>query len=169
MADALQEPVCHSNPRRRPLPRLMHRDACTARLALPRQPRPKSPQHLKWSRSGGPVAARKSAGRVTIATVSAITTVRRKARTPQPLSRVKPATPPRASGIAADVATATDFRKPRTDAPPADGVTPAVAADGAPASPPREDRAAGRRASVFKARAGTTTGRSRQTSRQAAG
>ncbi|MDO8398798.1 MAG: helicase-related protein [Bradyrhizobium sp.] len=33
-----------------------------------------------------------------------------------------------------------DFRKPRTDAPPADGATPAVAADGAPASPPREDR-----------------------------
>ncbi|MDO9297673.1 helicase-related protein [Bradyrhizobium sp.] len=33
-----------------------------------------------------------------------------------------------------------DFRRPRTDAPPADGVTPAVAADGAPASPPREDR-----------------------------
>jgi len=32
-----------------------------------------------------------------------------------------------------------EFRKPRTDAPPADG-TPAVAADGAPASPPREDR-----------------------------
>ena len=33
-----------------------------------------------------------------------------------------------------------DFRQPRTDAPPADGVTTAVAADGAPASPPREDR-----------------------------
>ena len=33
-----------------------------------------------------------------------------------------------------------DFRRPRTDAPPADGATPAVAADGAPASPPREDR-----------------------------
>jgi ATP-dependent RNA helicase SUPV3L1/SUV3 len=35
---------------------------------------------------------------------------------------------------------APDFRKPRTDAPPAEGTTPAVAADGAPASPPREDR-----------------------------
>ncbi|MDP1869418.1 MAG: helicase, partial [Bradyrhizobium sp.] len=33
-----------------------------------------------------------------------------------------------------------DFRRPRTDAPPADGATPVVAADGAPASPPREDR-----------------------------
>ena len=32
-----------------------------------------------------------------------------------------------------------DFRKPRTDAPPAEGVT-AAAVDGAPASPPREDR-----------------------------
>jgi ATP-dependent RNA helicase SUPV3L1/SUV3 len=34
-----------------------------------------------------------------------------------------------------------DFRKPRTDAPPAEGGA-AVAADGAPASPPREDRGA---------------------------
>ncbi len=33
-----------------------------------------------------------------------------------------------------------DFRKPRTDAPPAEGATPGVAAEGAPASPPREDR-----------------------------
>ena len=33
-----------------------------------------------------------------------------------------------------------EFRKPRTDAPPADGAPAVVAADGAPASPPREDR-----------------------------
>ena len=52
------------------------------------------------------MAARKSAGRVTIATVSA-TIVPRKAPTPWPLFRVKPAKPRKASGIAAGVATAT--------------------------------------------------------------
>ena len=73
------------------------------------RPRPKSPQRRKWSRSGGPVAARKSAGRVTIATARAIRTARRRARTPRSRCRrqVKPARPPRASGIAADGATAT--------------------------------------------------------------
>ncbi len=85
------------------------------------------------------MAARKSAGRVTTATVRAITTVPGKARTPQPLGQ----------GEAGDAAKGErhrrgrrtpDFRRPRTDAPPADGVTPAVVADGAPASPPREDR-----------------------------
>ena len=131
----------------------------SADAALPR-PRPKSSPRLKWSRSGGPVAARKSAGRVTIATVSAITTV--------PAQGADAAAA--VAGEAGDAAKGErhrrgrrdrnpDFRKPRTDAPPAEGVTPAVAADGAPASPPREDRAAGRRASVLKARAGTTTGR----------
>ena len=45
--------------------------------ALPRQPRPKSPPRPNWSKSGGPAAARKSAGRVTIATAIAISDRRR--------------------------------------------------------------------------------------------
>ena len=70
-------------------------------------PRRKPPRRPNWSKSGGPAAAPKSAGRAMTATVLAITTVPRKARLAPPPSRARPATPPRANATAADGATVT--------------------------------------------------------------
>ena len=50
-----------------------------------------------------------------------------------------------------------EFRKPRTDAPPAEGVVAAAPAEGAPA-PAREHRGTGRRVNALQARAATAKG-----------
>ena len=102
------------------------------------RPRPLPPPLLNWSTSGGPRAARKNAGRVTIATATAIRiaprSARKRARSRWRL-RVKPATAPSANVTAADAASATRnlenpaaMRRPRLR-------SPVVAADAAPAAP----------------------------------
>ena len=107
------------------------------------------------------MAARKNAGRVTIATVSAITTARARRGWCTPPFPAKPASAARAKRHRRGRRDRNDFRQPRTDAPPVDGVTTAVAAEARRQARRAKTGAAGHRASVFKARAGTTTGRSR--------
>ena len=135
-------------------PRMPHRRNQTL---LP-QPRPKLPLLRRWWRSGGRVADRTNAGRVTIATaiVIRIRTSRRMARSRwRPRPKAKQARAPSASGMAADGATATRIsanpaamRRPRPRAP----LSQPTARRRRRAS--RARTRAARRASVSRARAG---------------
>ena len=86
------------------------------------------------------MAARKSAGRVTIATVQRHHDRRAQGADAAAAVPVKPATLPKASGIAADGATAPISASPAPMRRRLEGADAGRAADGAPASPPREDR-----------------------------
>ena len=109
-----------------------------APLSRARLPRP------RWSRSGGPAAARKSAGRVMIATVIAITTVA--AEGAQPVAAAAGETTERrrrASGTGAGGASVTASsasRVPMRRHPMRRTAVAAAPTDGAPAREPREEQ-----------------------------
>ena len=113
------------------------------RRQRPTQPLPPHPPNPNWSRSGGPVAAPKSAGRsVTTATGTAVRIVA--AEGAQPAAAGEAATGEPGEGAKPGRHRhgrrdrSADFRKLRPDAP-AEGAA-APAAEGAPAREPRDDK-----------------------------
>ena len=105
------------------------------------RPRPRPPPRRNWSTSGGPAAARTSAGRVTIATAIAIS------RRPQEgaAAPLRPQARPRRRWREARAASARTARPPQgfPQTPPrcaGRGGSRARAAEGAPAREPREDK-----------------------------